>query len=129
MARATTTSDVFNAVAEVSRRRILEYLAGGERSVGSVARALRLSQPSASKHLAVLKEVDLVRSRREGRRVLYRTRARPLKAVHDWAATFERLWDEQLEDIKKIAEDRAKRDDADAAPDPGERKDERRRKR
>lgn len=109
MPRATTNSDVFNAVAEPDRRAILDFLAGDERAVGDVVRALRLSQPSVSKHLRVLREVDLVRARRDGRRILYRTHAEAIRPMHDWASTFERYWAHQLHKIKERAESKHRR--------------------
>jgi DNA-binding transcriptional ArsR family regulator len=104
MPRAATSSDVFNAVAEPHRRAILDFLATEERPVGEVVRALRLAQPSVSKHLRVLREVDLVRARRDGRRMLYRTNAGAIRPLHEWAGTFERLWAQQLRRIKERAE-------------------------
>jgi DNA-binding transcriptional ArsR family regulator len=102
--RATTSSDVFNAVAEPQRRAILTFLAADERPVGDIVDALELAQPSVSKHLRVLRDVDLVRARRDGRRVLYRTNAGAIRPLHEWAATFERLWRHQLNRIKERAE-------------------------
>src|SRR5437867_9028920 len=104
MPRAATSSDVFNAVAEPQRRAILRFLAPDERSVGDVVTALRLAQPSVSKHLRVLREVDLVRSRRDGRRVLYRTNADAIRPLHEWAGMFEHYWRNQLRRIKQRAE-------------------------
>jgi len=104
MARAATTSDPFNAVAEPRRREILEYLADQEREVGQIVIALRLEQPSVSKHLKVLREVGLVRSRRNGRHMLYRTNAQALRPLHEWTKFFERLWTQQLGRIKGRAE-------------------------
>jgi DNA-binding transcriptional ArsR family regulator len=95
---------VFNAIAEPKRRAILLYVRDVERPVGDIARAVRIGQPSASKHLRVLRELNLVTERRDGRRVLYRTHSPSLKAVHDWTAVFEGLWTRQLEDVKRIAE-------------------------
>jgi len=102
--RAATGSDVFNAVAEPQRRAILDLLAERERPVGEVVEALGLSQPSVSKHLRVLRQVDLVRARREGRQVLYRTNAGAIRPLHEWAGTFERFWSQQLRRIKERAE-------------------------
>jgi DNA-binding transcriptional ArsR family regulator len=102
--RATTSSDVFNAVAEPQRRAILAFLAADERPVGEIVDALELAQPSVSKHLRVLRDVDLVRARRDGRRVFYRTNAEAIRPLHEWAATFERLWRHQLNRIKERAE-------------------------
>jgi DNA-binding transcriptional ArsR family regulator len=102
--RAATTSDIFNAVAEPRRREILTYLVPREQSVGAIASALGLAQPSVSKHLRVLRNVDLVRSRRAGRTHLYQTNADSIRPLHEWAATFERHWQHQLHRIKEIAE-------------------------
>ena len=110
MPRAATTSDIFNAVAEPRRREILSYLALREQSVGSIAEALGLPQPSVSKHLRVLRDVDLVRTRREGRVRLYQTNASSIRPLHDWAATFERFWQHQLHRIKEIAEQKDRRE-------------------
>jgi DNA-binding transcriptional ArsR family regulator len=104
MPRAATSSDVFNAIAEPQRRAILEFLAGDERPVSDIVDALELAQPSVSKHLRVLRDVGLVRSRREGRQVLYRTNATELQPLHEWAGMFERLWRNQLNQIKQRAE-------------------------
>jgi DNA-binding transcriptional ArsR family regulator len=104
MPRAATSSDAFNAVAEPHRRAILDFLATEERPVGEVVKALRLAQPSVSKHLRVLREVDLVRARRDGRRMLYRTNAGAIKPLYEWAGTFERFWAHQLRRIKERAE-------------------------
>ena len=104
MVRAAASSDVFNAVAEPRRRAILDYLAPHERPVGDVAQALGLAQPSVSKHLRVLRDVDLVRVRRAGRQRLYRTNASALRPLHHWAGTFERFWGRQLRRIKERAE-------------------------
>jgi DNA-binding transcriptional ArsR family regulator len=104
MARATTTSDVFNAVAEPRRREILLYLAPGERQVGDIVAALRLNQPSVSKHLKVLRKVGLVHTRREGRRMLYRTNVEGIRPIRDWTETFERFWGHQLQRVKDRAE-------------------------
>ena len=104
MARAATTSDPFNAVAEPRRREILEYLATNEREVGQIVVALRLEQPSVSKHLRVLREVGLVRVRRNGRHMLYRTNPQGIRPLHEWTKTFEKLWTHQLTRIKERAE-------------------------
>ena len=104
MARAATTSDAFNAVAEPRRRDILNYLALEERPVGEIVDSLGLEQPSVSKHLRVLRDVGLVHVRRDGRRMLYRTNAEAIRPLHDWASTFERFWRHQLNRIKERAE-------------------------
>jgi len=104
MARATTTSDVFNAVAEPRRRDILNYLALQERAVGDIADSLEMEQPSVSKHLRVLRDVGLVAVRRDGRQKLYRTNAEAIKPLHEWAGTFERYWQRQLVRVKERAE-------------------------
>jgi DNA-binding transcriptional ArsR family regulator len=107
MARAATTSDAFNAVAEPRRREILDYLALGERPVGDMVVHLGLEQPSVSKHLKVLRDVGLVRVRRNGRHMFYRTNADGIRPLHEWTKTFERLWSHQLMRIKERAEEKA----------------------
>lgn len=104
MARAATTSDAFNAVAEPRRREILNYLALEERPVGEIVAAIGLEQPSVSKHLRVLKDVGLVHARREGRQMFYRTNAEGIRPLHEWTETFARLWSQQLLRIKERAE-------------------------
>jgi DNA-binding transcriptional ArsR family regulator len=104
MARAATTSDAFNAVAEPRRRAILNYIALQERSVSEIVDALELGQPSVSKHLKVLKEVGLVDVRREGRQMLYRVNAMAIRPLWEWTSTFERMWRHQLVRVKEIAE-------------------------
>ena len=106
MARAATTSDPFNAIAEPRRRHILEFLAVEERSVGEIAAALALNQPSVSKHLHVLLDVGLVHMRRNGRQTMYRTNPEPLREIHDWSGMFARYWREQLRRIKTHAEEK-----------------------
>jgi len=109
MARAATTSDAFNAVAEPRRREILNYLALQERPVGDIVATLELEQPSVSKHLRVLKDVGLVRARREGRQMLYRVNADAIRPLHEWAGSFERLWQHQLLKLKERAEEKMKK--------------------
>ena len=104
MARAATTSDVFNAVAEPRRRDILTLLAGQDRPVGEIVSELQMDQPSVSKHLRVLRETGLVRMRCQGRQKLYRTNAEAIRPLHDWASTFEQYWGHQLGRIKQRAE-------------------------
>jgi len=109
MARASTTSDAFNAIAEPRRRDILAFLALEERPVGDIVDLLSLQQPSVSKHLRVLRDVGLVHSRRDGRRMLYRTNAEAIRPLHEWTGTFERFWSHQLSRIKERAEARTSR--------------------
>ncbi|HTK29761.1 MAG TPA: metalloregulator ArsR/SmtB family transcription factor [Vicinamibacterales bacterium] len=104
MARASTTSDPFNAIAEPRRRDILVYLAAREHPVGAIAAALGVAQPSVSKHLRVLRDVGLVHVRRDGRQALYRTNTDNLKPVHEWTSRFERYWRRQLTRVKERAE-------------------------
>ena len=106
MPRASTTSDPFNAIAEPRRRHILEFIADEERSVGDIADAIELDQPSATKHLQVLRQVGLVTMRRDGRRTLYRTNAETLRTIHDWCGMFARHWRGQLRRIKAHAEEK-----------------------
>jgi DNA-binding transcriptional ArsR family regulator len=103
MARAATTSDGFNAIAEPSRRQILDVLAdGGERTVSDIVEAVGLAQPQVSKHLAVLREVGLVAVREDGRRRWYRVDGSALKPIHDWVRTFERTWNERLDRLDDV---------------------------
>src|SRR5262249_11378495 len=97
MARSPTTSDVFNAVAELKRRQILDLLAQGEKPVNDVVHALHLAQPQVSKHLRVLKEVGLVTVRGSGRQRLYKLNPDKLKPIHDWVKSFEQFWNESLD--------------------------------
>jgi DNA-binding transcriptional ArsR family regulator len=106
--RAATSSDVFNAVAEPQRRAILDFLVDRARPVNDVAEALKLGQPSVSKHLRVLREVGLVTARRAGRQQLYEVNAMGLKPMHDWTKTYERFWAHQLDRIRQRAERKAK---------------------
>ena len=106
VARAATTSDAFNAIAEPRRRAILTLLATDERSVGELVDALDCAQPSVSKHLRVLSDVGLVRARRDGKRVLYRTNAEAIRSVHEWTGTFQQMWRHQLSRVKARAEAR-----------------------
>jgi DNA-binding transcriptional ArsR family regulator len=108
VARAATTSDAFNAVAEPRRREILELLAFGERSVGDLVVKLGLEQPSVSKHLAVLRSVGLVRARRHGRHRLYEANPEGMRPLHAWTKSFERLWEHQLLRVKERAEEKAR---------------------
>jgi DNA-binding transcriptional ArsR family regulator len=105
MARAATTSDVFNAVAEPRRRQILALLRGGEQSVNGLARALRVHQPQASKHLRVLREVALVRVRGAGKQRLYGLDARGLRPVHEWVGGFERFWSESFDRLDEYVQE------------------------
>ncbi|QNA93118.1 MULTISPECIES: helix-turn-helix transcriptional regulator [unclassified Microbacterium] len=97
MARAATTSDVFNAIAEPRRRQILTLLRDGERAATALSEDLGMSQPGTSKHLRVLREVGLVRDRRAGKQRLYALDARGLRAVHEWSGGFERFWSESFD--------------------------------
>jgi DNA-binding transcriptional ArsR family regulator len=97
--RASTTSDVFNAVADVHRREILDVLIQGEKAVGAIVNDLEMSQPQVSKHLRVLSEVGLVRCRAEGRRRMYRLAPEHLRPLHDWVARYERAMNDRLDRI------------------------------
>ena len=104
MARSPTTTDVFNAVAESQRRRILELLIDGEHSVGQIAEVLGIRQPQTSKHLAVLKEVGLVTVRSEAQQRLYTLNPEKIKEIFDWARIFERQWNETLDRLETYLE-------------------------
>ena len=107
MARAATTSDAFNAIAEPRRRQILLLLADREHSVNEIVAILSVDQPSVSKHLRVLRDTGLVRMRCIGRQKLYQTNAEGIRPLHDWASEFERYWSHQLNRVKERAEKRA----------------------
>ena len=111
MARAATTTDAFNAVAEPRRRQILDLLADGERPVNDPVQLLGLAQPQVSKHLKVLREVGAVDVRDSGRQRLYRLNGHALKPIHDWVKTYERTWDERFEALDDVLEDLKKEHD------------------
>ena len=102
MARAATTADAFNAVAEPRRRQILDVLAGGERPVNDLVVLLGLAQPLVSKHLRVLREVGLVDRRDVGRQRMYRIDGHPLKPIHDWVKNYERSWSERFDRLDVV---------------------------
>lgn len=111
MARAATTSDVFNAIAEPRRRDIIELLARqGEQAVGELVHTLRMPQPAVSKHLNVLRRVKLVAVSRRGRSRVYRLNPGELKTVHDWIKNYEQFWNHQINRIKARAEQRARKE-------------------
>ncbi|MGI8576977.1 MAG: ArsR/SmtB family transcription factor [Nocardioidaceae bacterium] len=100
MARSSTTSDVFNAIAEAHRRAVLDALITGEKAVGSIVDDLSMSQPQVSKHLRVLSEVGLVRCRADGRRRLYRLEPARLRPLHEWLAKYEQAWNDRLDQLE-----------------------------
>jgi DNA-binding transcriptional ArsR family regulator len=102
MARAATTTDPFNAVAEPRRRQILDALAGEERPVNELVRLLGLSQPQVSKHLRVLREVELVEVREVGRQRLYRLNGQALKPIYDWVKDYERSWSARFDELDVV---------------------------
>ena len=105
MARAATTSDVFNAIAERQRREILVMLRAGEGSVTELSQELGMTQPGASKHLRVLREVGLVHDRKAGKQRLYGLDARGLQPVHEWTGGFERFWNESFDRLDEYVRD------------------------
>jgi DNA-binding transcriptional ArsR family regulator len=114
MARAATTADAFNAVAEPRRRQILDVLAGGgERPVNDLVRALGLAQPQVSKHLRVLREVGAVDVRDEGRQRLYRLNGHALKPIHDWVKDYERTWAERFDQLDVVLEELKQKEQGD----------------
>jgi DNA-binding transcriptional ArsR family regulator len=117
MARAATTADAFNAVAEPRRRRILDLLAGGERPVNDLVTRLDLAQPQVSKHLRVLREVGLVEVREKGRQRMYRLNGRPLKPIHDWVKDYERSWSERFDRLDVVLEELKVKEDGDGGSD------------
>lgn len=105
MARAATTTDVFNAIAEPRRREIIAVLVDGkEHAVGEVVSTLRLPQPAVSKHLRVLRRVGIVTVSKRGQSRMYRLNPKELKPVHDWVKTYERFWTHQIDKVKERAE-------------------------
>jgi DNA-binding transcriptional ArsR family regulator len=114
MARAATTTDAFNAVAEPRRRQILDALAGGERPVNELVGELGLAQPQVSKHLRVLREVGIVAVREDGRRRLYRLNGRALKPIHDWVKAYEQSWSERFDQLDVVLEE-LKKEEGDAS--------------
>jgi DNA-binding transcriptional ArsR family regulator len=105
VARSSTTSDVFNAIAEVHRRDILDTLIGGEKAVGTIVNDLALSQPQVSKHLRVLGEVGLVRCRADGRRRLYSLEPARLRPMHEWLVKYEQAWNDRLDRLDDYLEE------------------------
>lgn len=110
MARAATTTDAFNAVAEPRRRQLLDLLAGGERSVNELVQSSGLAQPQVSKHLRVLREVGVVEVRDAGRQRLYRLNGEALKPIHDWISRYEQTWNERFDALDTVV-DQLKREE------------------
>ena len=115
MARAATTTDTFNAVAEPRRREILDALAGGERPVNDLVEQLGLAQPQVSKHLRVLREVGAVQVREQGRQRLYRLNGHALKPIHDWVKSYEQTWSERFDRLDDVLEDLKQKEQGDVS--------------
>ena len=115
MARAATTTDAFNAVAEPRRRQILDLLAAGERPVGELVGLLGLAQPQVSKHLRVLREVGAVGVRDAGRQRLYRLNGAALKPIHDWVKDYERTWSDRFEELDLVLEELNRKEQGDGS--------------
>jgi DNA-binding transcriptional ArsR family regulator len=113
MARAATTADAFNAVAEPRRRQILDVLAGGERPVNDLVAQLGLAQPQVSKHLRVLRQVGAVDVRGDGRRRLYRLNGEALKPIHDWVRTYEETWSERFDQLDVVLDELKEKEEGD----------------
>jgi DNA-binding transcriptional ArsR family regulator len=105
MARAATTADAFNAVAEPRRRQILDVLAGGEQPVNDLVQRIGIAQPLVSKHLRVLRDVGLVHVREEGRQRMYRLNSEPLKPIYDWVKNYESFWSERFDLMDTVLEE------------------------
>jgi len=110
MARASTSSDVFNAIAEARRREILDALTAGEKAVGTIVAALSLSQPQVSKHLRVLSDVGLVKCRAQGRHRLYSLEPARLRPLHDWLSRYEQIWNDRLDRMDDYLKELQKRE-------------------
>jgi DNA-binding transcriptional ArsR family regulator len=117
MARAATTTDPFNAVAEPRRRQILDVLASGERPVNDLVERLGVAQPLVSKHLRVLREVGLVDVREEGRQRIYRLNGRSLKPIHDWVKRYEDTWNERFDRLDRVLEELKEKEEEDGDDD------------
>jgi DNA-binding transcriptional ArsR family regulator len=117
MARAATTPDAFNAIAEPRRREILDVLVGGERPVNDLVRALGLAQPQVSKHLRVLREAGVVDVRDQGRQRLYRLNGTALKPIHDWVAGYAELWEERYAALDDVLDDLKRNEQGDGEDD------------
>jgi DNA-binding transcriptional ArsR family regulator len=117
MARAATTADAFNAVAEPRRRQILDALAGGERAVNDLVKLLGLAQPLVSKHLRVLRDVGLVDVREEGRRRIYQLNGHSLKPIHDWVKSYERSWADRFDRMDLVLEELKEKEEGDGGDD------------
>ena len=115
MARAATTTDAFNAVAEPRRRQILDALADGERPVNDLVHTLGMAQPQVSKHLRVLREVGAVEVRDEGRQRLYRLNGHALKPIHDWVKNYERSWSERFEQLDAVLDELKQKEQGDGS--------------
>ena len=102
MARSATTTDAFSAVAEVSRRQLLDAIGAGEVTVGELVDQVGLTQPQVSKHLAVLREVGLVAVRADGKHRRYRVNGQALRPIHDWVRRFERTWNTRLDQLDDL---------------------------
>jgi DNA-binding transcriptional ArsR family regulator len=113
MARAATTADAFNAVAEPRRRAILDALAGGERPVNDLVDLLGLAQPQVSKHLRVLREVGAVDVRDEGRHRFYRLNGEALRPIHDWVKNYERSWAERFDELDVVVQELERKEEGD----------------
>jgi DNA-binding transcriptional ArsR family regulator len=117
MARAATTVDAFNALAEPRRRQIVDALAGGERAVNDLVKGLGLAQPQVSKHLRVLRQVGVVEVREAGRQRLYRLNGHALKPIHDWVKAYERSWSERFDQLDVVLEDLKQKEEGDGGSD------------
>jgi DNA-binding transcriptional ArsR family regulator len=115
MARAATTKDAFNAVAEPRRRQILDALASGESAVNGLVARLGISQPQVSKHLKVLREVGLVEARDAGRQRIYRLNGEQLKPIHDWVKGYERSWNERFDAMDEVLEELKEKEERDGS--------------
>jgi DNA-binding transcriptional ArsR family regulator len=117
MARAATTADAFNAVAEPRRRQLLDVLGAAERPVNDLVRATGLAQPQVSKHLRVLREVGAVHVREDGRRRLYRVNPDALRPIHEWIRGYERLWSDRYEELDTVLSELREKEAEDGSSD------------
>ena len=94
------------ALADPTRRQIIQSLASGETAFGDIAEQFEMSRPAVSQHLKVLREAGLVAVRRDAQRRIYRVEASGLREVDEWLEKVRRFWDERLDDLERVLQDK-----------------------
>lgn len=105
MSRPAASADIFQAIADPTRRALLDRLRDGEQAVKQLAEPFEMSMPAISQHLQVLYEAGLVEVRKVGRQRLYRLNPEPLKEVSEWVNPYEQFWQEKLDALGKYLEE------------------------